>query len=262
MTSLGAIILAAGKGTRMNSDLPKVAHEVAGAPMVWWVAEACRAVGCERVVVIVGHRQEVVREIFEGDRFGGGGDDEASIEFAVQDKQLGTGHAVRCAEPMLGSFAGDLLVLCGDGPLVSAETLEGLVRRHRKSGAAATMATSVLADASGYGRIVRDGGGKFRAIVEEKNATPEVKAIREVNPSYYCFKAPELFGALSRVGRNEVSGEYYLTDVPGLLLGEGKGVEVIDSVPPGEVLSVNTPAQLAEVDRLLRGRLGMMEGVD
>lgn len=257
MTSLSAIILAAGKGTRMNSDLPKVAHEVAGAPMVWWVAEACRAVGCERIVVIVGHRQEVVRDIFEEDSSGAG--DEAPIEFAVQDQQMGTGHAVRCAEPLLGAFQGDALVLCGDGPLISPETLESLVRRHRSTGASATMATALLADPSGYGRIVRDASGAFRAIVEEKNATGEQRSIREVNPSYYCFRANELFGALGRVKRNEVSGEYYLTDVPSMLMSEGKRVEVIDSVPPGEVLSVNTPAQLAEVDRLLRARLGMME---
>jgi bifunctional UDP-N-acetylglucosamine pyrophosphorylase/glucosamine-1-phosphate N-acetyltransferase len=256
MTSLAAVILAAGKGTRMNSDLPKVAHEVAGAPMVWWVAEACRAVGCERIVVIVGHRQEVVRGIFESE---GESDGEAAIEFAVQDQQLGTGHAVRCAEPHLGSFAGDVLVLCGDGPLISPETLESLVRRHRSTGASATMATAVLADPSGYGRIVRDARGGFSAIVEEKNATAEQRAIREVNPSYYCFRAKDLFGALARVKRNGVSGEYYLTDVPSMLMAEGGRVEVIDSVPAGEVLSVNTPAQLAEVDRLLRARLGMME---
>lgn len=256
MSPIAAVILAAGKGTRMNSDLPKVAHPVAGAPMVWWVAEACRAVGCSRIVLVVGHRQEVIRQIFERDK---AGEDECPVEFAVQEDQMGTGHAVRCAEPLLSSFKGDLLVLCGDGPLISAETVESLLRLHRQRQASATLATARIADPAGYGRVVRDEKGAFTGIVEEKNATHEQKSIREVNPSYYCFRAPELFDALARVRRNPVTGEYYLTDVPAMMLSEGRRVEVMDNVPPGEVLSVNTPAQLAEVDRLLRGRLGMME---
>lgn len=254
MTQLAAIILAAGKGTRMNSDLPKVAHSVAGSPMVRWVVEACRAVGCEKIVVVVGHRQEVVREIFEDEA-----EDEAPVEFAVQDEQLGTGHAVRCAEAFFEGFEGDVLTLCGDGPLLRVETLDALMMRHVETGAAASLATAKLKDPTGYGRIVRDAKGRFAGIVEEKNATAEQKAIREVNPSYYCFRGPALFEALTRVKRNELTGEYYLTDVPGLLVAEGRRVEVVDSVPAEDVLSINTPEQLAEVDRVLRRRLGMME---
>lgn len=254
-----AIILAAGKGTRMKSDLPKVAHEVAGRSMVEWVAQACVEAGCSRVVVVVGYQQEVVREIFAKRRDLGG-----VIEFAVQSEQLGTGHAVRCAESLFAreknAAGNDVFVLAGDGPLIRAETLATLLERHRSIGASAALATSVIEDSTGYGRIVRDGSGRFVGIVEQKNATPEQLRIREVNPSYYCFDAKELFSSLERVKRDAVSGEYYITDVPALLLQSGKRVEVIDAVPPEDVLSINTPEQLAEVDRVLRARLNQEPG--
>jgi len=249
MIPSAAIILAAGKGTRMRSDLPKVAHEVAGAPMVQWVADACEGAGCGRIVVVVGHRQEVVRAIFEHRAAG-----DASIEFAVQEQQLGTGHAVRSAEPLLNGFEGDILVLAGDGPLIRPETLADLIERRRQSGAACVMATAVIDDPAGYGRIVRSAKGEFEAIVEEKNATPAQKVIREVNPSIYCFDAAALFAALADVKRNEASGEYYITDVPGLLLARGKGVDVVDALPPEDVLSINTPEQLEEVGGILQRR--------
>lgn len=243
-----AVIMAAGKGTRMRSDLPKVVHEVAGRPMVSFVVDACLRAGCERVVVVVGYQQERVRAALGG--FGG------RLEFAVQAEQRGTGHAVSCALPALAGLPEQTptLVLAGDGPLIRADTLDSIVDRHRDSGAAATLATSVLEEPSGYGRIVRDGAGRFEAIVEQKNATTEQLAIREVNPSYYCFDLGALRDALGRVERDEVSGEYYLTDAPALLLAGGARVEVIDAVPPEDVLSINTPEQLAEVDRILRGR--------
>ncbi|MGP1347394.1 MAG: NTP transferase domain-containing protein [Phycisphaerales bacterium] len=258
-----AIILAAGKGTRMRSDLPKVAHEVAGHPMVSWVARACAAAGCVRVIVVVGYRQEVVRAIFEGwdgekGRAGGGAG--CTLEFAVQDEQLGTGHAVSCALPLLerecGAEGNPVLVLAGDGPLIRAQTLRVLLDRHRSSGASATLATARIEDPTGYGRIVRGADGSFVGIVEQKNATPEQRAIREVNPSYYCFDALRLASALRGVERDAVSGEYYLTDVPGLERAAGRRVEVVEAVPSEDVLSINTTEQLAEVDALLRARLG------
>ncbi len=245
-----AIILAAGKGTRMRSDLPKVVFPVGGRAMVCAVVDACVAAGCERVVVVVGHKQELVREALQDFR----------VEFAVQDQQLGTGHAVTCASGMFtkeAAGAGNrVFVLCGDGPLIRAATLTTMLERHGKTGAAATLATSVIDDPSGYGRIDRDMQGRFRAIVEQKNCTPEQLNIREVNPSYYCFDARALFGALPRVTRNAVSNEYYLTDVPGLLLADGERVEVIDAVPPEDVLSINTPEDLAKVDALYQARAG------
>ncbi len=252
-----AIILAAGKGTRMRSDLPKVVHEVGGRPMVCAVVDACREAGCKRVVLVVGYKQEVVRSLMAAQ----GAAWNAGLEFAEQTEQLGTGHAVRCAE---GLFAADVksgkrhdvFVLAGDGPLIRGATLRTLLDLHRRSAASATLATSVIEDPSGYGRIVRGKSGKLERIVEHKECTPEQLKIREVNPSYYCFETRELFSTLARVKRNEASGEYYITDVPAMMLAEHKTVEVIDAVPAEDVLSINTPEQLAEVDAIYRGRAG------
>lgn len=249
-----AVIMAAGKGTRMNSDLPKVVHPVADRPMVCHVVEACLEAGCGRVVVIVGYGQGLVREALAG--LG------RRVRFAVQAEQLGTGHAVRCAQGELAGL-GDgtpVLVLAGDGPLIRAQTLRELLRRHAETGASATLATSVIGDPTGYGRIVRDRAGRFAAIVEDKNASPKQLAIREVNPSYYCFGLGSLRAGLDRVERNGASGEFYLTDVPSILMAGGERVEVIDAVPAEDVLSINTPDQLAEVDRILRGRLAGADG--
>ncbi|MEN0020441.1 MAG: NTP transferase domain-containing protein, partial [Planctomycetota bacterium] len=243
-----AVILAAGKGTRMKSDLPKVVHPIGGRPMVCAVVDACLAAGCESVVAVVGYQREKVEEALA--QYGD------SVSFALQAEQLGTGHAVRSAEAELRGLdpATPVLVLCGDGPLIRAETIGLMLARHAETGAAATLATSVIDDPSGYGRIVRDADGGFVAIVEQKNATPEQLEIREVNPSYYCFTAGDLLRSLDGVQRNELTGEYYITDVPALLLAEGRGVEVIDAVPPEDILSINTPEQLAEVDRVFRER--------
>jgi bifunctional UDP-N-acetylglucosamine pyrophosphorylase/glucosamine-1-phosphate N-acetyltransferase len=244
-----AIILAAGKGTRMRSDLPKVVFPVGGRPMVCAVVDACLAAGCGRIVVIVGHKQELVRDALK---------DYANVEYAVQSEQLGTGHAVQCAASLFAAESAspgfESLVLCGDGPLIRSETISAVLERHRTAHAAATLATSVIDDPTGYGRIARDASGRFLAIVEHKNCTPEQLRIREVNPSYYCFDTAELIGALKSVRRNESSGEYYLTDVPELLLKSGKRVEVIEAVPPEDVLSINTPEDLAKVDAIYRSR--------
>lgn len=252
-----AIILAAGKGTRMRSDLPKVLHPVGGRAMVCAVVDACRQAGCKRVVLVVGYKQELVRQAVaeQGPAWAAG------VEFAEQLQQLGTGHAVLSAAPVLATDAQrtrfpdvDAFVLAGDGPLIRPGTLTQLLDLHRRSHAAATLATSVIDDPTGYGRIVRDGTGRLAGIVEHKDCTPEQLRIREVNPSYYCFKLPRLMDALSRVTRNASSGEYYITDVPSLLLAESQRVEVIDAVPPQDVLSINTPEQLAEVDAIYRAR--------
>ena len=253
MKSLSAIILAAGKGKRLGGTAPKVAREVFGKPMVRWVVDACVEAGCGRVVIVVGHGREEVESIFEGYDSGG-----TTIEFAAQDEQLGTGHAVQCAEGFFSKEKSEgghaVLVLAGDGPLIRASTLRALADRHVVTDASATLATSVIDDPKGYGRIVRDEKGRFKAIVEEKNATDEQRAIREVNPSYYCFDVRSLFEALKAVRRDPVGGEFYLTDVPALMLAGGRRVEVIDAVPAADVLSINTPEQLMEVDELLRVR--------
>lgn len=245
-----AIILAAGKGTRMKSDLPKVCHPIGGRPMVCAVVDACLEAGCERVVAVVGYKQELVREALAeyGDR----------IAYAEQLEQNGTGHAVRCAMPPFEQTADDtpVFVLCGDGPLIRPATLATILDTHRGANASATLATAVLDDSTGYGRIKRDDAGRFLRIVEQKNATEAELAIREVNPSYYCFRLDALRWGLGAIAPNETTGEEYVTDIPELLLGKGEGVEVIDAVPSEDVLSINTPEQLAEVDRVFRERAG------
>ena len=244
-------------GKRMRSDLPKVLHPVGNParPMVCAVIDACRAAGCKRIVLVVGHRQELVREAI-ATAYG----PNHTIEFGIQPEQLGTGHAVRCVENYFYDQkqqpGHNVFVLAGDGPLIRAATLSEMLARHTSTGAAATLATSVIDDPTGYGRIVRDARGTFSAIVEHKECTPAQLAIREVNPSYYCFDCFELFEALAVVKKNPVSDEYYITDVPALLLNQGKRVEVIASVPPEDVLSINTPEQLAEVDAIYIRRAG------
>lgn len=246
---LDAIILAAGKGTRMNSDLPKVLHPVADRAMVHWVIDACEAVGARRITVVVGHRSNLAREELA---------DRDSVTFVEQTEQLGTGHAVMMAADLYEGVANtDTLVLCGDGPLIRTETLTQLIERHRSTAAAATLATSIIDDPTGYGRIVRDADGRLDRIVEQKDATEDELVLREVNPSYYCFDAAELFAGLPKLSNQNASGEYYITDLFSLFRGEGNPVEVIDAVPPEDVLSINNPQQLAEVDAILRQRLRM-----
>jgi len=247
-TPAAAVILAAGKGTRMNSDLPKVMHCALGKPLVHWVVDACMGIGVPRIVLVVGHGADLVRTHFAGTGL--------PVEFVMQSQQLGTGHAVDQARSALASCApaDEVLVLCGDGPLITAATLQRLVDAHRRARAEATMATSVIPDATGYGRIQRDASGSFSAIVEQKDCTPAQLGIREINPSYYCFAHGALFGTLSRVDNRNANGEYYITDVFGLLRAAGRTVHVVDAVPASEVLSVNTPQQLAEVESILRER--------
>lgn len=245
--SPSAIILAAGKGTRMGGDLPKVLHEVAGRPMVCWVVDACKAAGCERVVVVVGYKADLVRDALA---------DEPACVFVEQTEQLGTAHAAQMAQPIYDGLPDHpVFVLAGDGPLIRADTLRQLLAAHRDAAAVCSLATSVIDDPSGYGRIVRDADGRFTGIVEDKDATDAQRAIREVNPSYYCFSSATLFDAIGRVRNDNTQGEYYITDLPAMLLAEGRAVTVIDAVPPSDVLSINNPDQLAEVDAILRRRL-------
>lgn len=263
--------MAAGKGTRMNSDLPKVMHPVAGRPMLFWAIDAAVQVGASPVVLVVGHGAEVVersvraemarcRERVPGAAPAGHEAPAASwrdIEFVLQSPQLGTGHAVDQARGLFerGRLGRETFVLGGDGPLIRAATLRTLLEAHRSNGAAATLATSVIPDPTGYGRIVRSTDGGLDRIVEERDATAEIRQIREVNPSYYCFDTSLLFECLAKVENTNAAREYYLTDVFTLLRLRGLRVSVIDAVPPEDVLSINTPAQLAEVDSILRARL-------
>ena len=227
---LTAVILAAGQSKRMASDLVKVLHPVADRPMVAWVIDACLQAGCESVYLVIGHQGEKVRAAFGKER---------CVHFVEQLERLGTGHAVMQTSEELAEFEGDVFVLAGDGPLIRA----------------ATLATAMVDDPAGYGRIVRDESGRFQAIVEHKDATEAQRAIREINPSYYCFRAESLFAALGKLTNKNASGEYYLTDALEILLKTGHAVEVVSVVESGDVLSINTQEQLAQVDALLRARL-------
>lgn len=239
-----AVILAAGKSTRMKSRLPKPLHPVCGLPLSRHVVEACRGAGVSRTVVVVGHEAEAVKEGLGAD-----------VEYALQVEQRGTGDAVGAAEPLLTSFRGTVLVCAGDVPLLRAETLGLLLEHHHTTGAAATLLTAILEDASGYGRIVRNDDGTVARIVEHKDATPEERAIQEWNPSIYCFEAEALFASLHDVKPNNVQGEYYLTDVIGLLSAQGRRIEAVPCENPDEVRGVNTRVELAEIAGLMRKRV-------
>jgi bifunctional UDP-N-acetylglucosamine pyrophosphorylase/glucosamine-1-phosphate N-acetyltransferase len=243
MQEMVAVILAAGKGTRMKSSLPKVLHGVGGKPMLRHVMEAAQAAGASRTVVVVGFGGEAVQAAMG-----------TAAEYVVQSEQLGTGHALLQTRPVLADFAGTVLLLCGDTPLLSAGTLKALFSAHRNSGAAATVLTAVPADASGYGRILRDTAGRVTGIVEQKDATAEQRLIGEINTGIYCFEAGPLYEALSGLTCNNAQGEYYLTDVLSILAQAGKFVGAVEVADFQETLGINSRAQLAEAETILRRR--------
>lgn len=240
-THAAAIVLAAGKGTRMKSDLPKVLHRVCGLPMVEHVVRALRGAGVERVIVVVGHGGEAVQEALG-----------ESVEYAWQREQLGTGHAVRCAASALEGHQGPVVIASGDTPLLDAETVADLLAAH--GSCAVTVATSVLDDPKGYGRIVRDASGKTRSIVEEKDANPEQRQIREVNSGTYVFEAAVLLGLLPRLRNANAQNEYYLTDLVAMASADGLGVGTHEA-PASVFQGVNDRWQLAEAERVLRGKI-------
>ncbi len=243
-----AIILAAGKGTRMGGDLPKVIYQAAGQPMVLWVVRACLEAGISRCIVVVGHQGEKVKDALAG---------QDGCVFVEQSQQLGTGHAAKMAGPLFADRSPtDVIVLPGDGPLISPDTLTKLLETHRAALAAATLATAILDDPTGYGRVIRSEDGTFQAIVEHKDADDQQKKVREINTGYYCFRSDLLFQSLSRIKASNAQKEYYLPDVPSLLKNEGETVIVVDALAPEEVLGVNDPQQLAQVDKILRSRAG------
>ena len=241
-----AVILAAGKSTRIKSKKPKALHEVCGKPMLQFVLDACYAAGCQRILVVVGHGKDEVIAQFAHDR---------RIEWVEQTEQLGTGHAARVCEPQLRGHHGDVFILTGDGPLIRGEVLRTLLRAHRDEHAAASMATAVLDDPTGYGRVVRDAEGQFIQIVEQADATPEQREIKEVFPSYYCLRAEDLLLALSKLKNNNKKGEFYLTDIYGILRAAGRKVVAVQAVAAEDVLGVNDRNQLATIDAIMQDRI-------
>ena len=243
---VAAAILAAGQGTRMKSSKPKVAFEICGWPMVRHVVEAVRTLRPAKTVVVVGHGREEVTSAL--DSVGG-------VTFAVQKRQRGTADAVKAALASLRGFDGTVLVLCGDVPLVRSETLAALLDAHRRARADATILSVTLRDGGRYGRIVRGPEGEFVRIVEAKDATPNELGIREINTGLYAFDAHELGSAIQKVGDDNAQGEYYLTDVPEILLAAGARVQAVDVGSPDDVLGVNTFAELAAAASRMRWRI-------
>ena len=241
-----AIILAAGKSTRMKSKLPKALHSVCGRPMLHYVLQACYDAGCSKILLVVGHGKDEVIATFGGD---------SRITFIEQVEQLGTGHAARVCEEELKKVHGDVFILAGDGPLIRGEVLRTLHSAHKEDHAAASMATAVLDDPTGYGRVQRDSAGEFMDIVEQIDCTPEQLEIREVFPSYYCARVEDLLLALSKLTNNNKKGEFYLTDIYGILRKAGRKVVAVQAVSQEDVIGVNTRQQLAEVDEIMQGRI-------
>lgn len=244
MSNLNAVILAAGKGTRMNSDLPKVVHKCKEQPMVHYVIKAAKDAGAMDVCVIVGYKaNEVKNAIYD------------IVDFAEQKEQLGTGHAVKCAKDFIGT-EGDTIVLCGDTPLITAETLKLLVDTHRKQANGVTVLSAILEDPFGYGRIIRDADGEFVKIVEQKDATNEELEVREVNSGMYIFNSEALSASLELLGNDNATGEYYLTDTIAIIKKIGLRVSAmaITGAAVDEIRGVNTLEQLAEAERIMSER--------
>ncbi|MFM8436549.1 MAG: NTP transferase domain-containing protein [Planctomycetia bacterium] len=248
-----AVVLAAGKGTRMGSDLPKVLHEAAGKPLVTWVLEALAAAGVDDRIVVVGYGADLVERSLAG---------MPGVSFALQREQRGTGDAVAAAAPAIRAvIAGDppgsrrpVVIVCGDSPMLRVESVRGLLAEWSARGAACLLGTAVTADPTGLGRIVRDAAGRFKKIVEQKDASAAERAINEVNMSTYVFEAGTLLEALAELRPDNAAGEYYITDCPGMLLEKGCVVDAVACLDASETLSVNTPEQLAAVAAALKNR--------
>jgi UDP-N-acetylglucosamine diphosphorylase/glucosamine-1-phosphate N-acetyltransferase len=234
-----AIILAAGKGKRMGSDLPKVLVTVGGRPMIRYVIDAIHGAGIKRILAVVGYRADLVRRELA---------DQPGLEFVVQSEQLGTGHAAKMCEDRLEVHDGAVLILAGDSPMVQVSSLKSLLTEFGARRQACLLGTGKKDKPTGLGRIVRDKKGEFAAIVEEKDATPEQRAINEVNLSTYVFRPDALLSSLKKLKSDNVQGEYYLTDCPGVLKAEGQRVEALCVLQPIEALSINTKEELATVE--------------
>ncbi len=252
---LAAVILAAGEGTRMKSRRVKVLHEAAGRPLVEHVVRAAAATGASPIVIVIGVQAEAVRErLLASLTASGDGAIAERLRFAQQPERRGTADAVARARGELAGFAGDLLVLCGDVPALPAEALARLLAEHRAARAALTVLSAELGDPTGYGRIVRDARGAFQAIVEQRDATPEQRAVREINTGTYAANWPLLDKAIDRITPDNAQGEYYLTDAVRLLLGDGERSIAVVHDHADETLGVNSRRQLADVHRALARR--------
>ncbi len=244
MANISTIILAAGKGTRMKSDLAKVLHPLNRRPMVEYVIDAAEAIGSEKIVLIIGHQKERVRKALQG----------RQVEFAVQEPQLGTGHAVLQAAPYFRDYDGNILVLSGDVPLLRPESLQRFIEFHQKKRPLATMLTTHMPDPTGYGRVVRDASGYVVEIVEEKDAEEATRQIKEINVGIYVFAARPLFATLPLVKNDNRQGEYYLPDVLKIYADRGEKIAAYPTENVEETHGINTLEQLKNAEQILRAR--------
>ena len=248
-----AIVLAAGSGTRMKSNKPKVAHELLGKPLVRWVIDSAREAGVEEIICVLGHGIEIVKPLVCDD-----------TTVVVQEQRNGTADAVNSAREACKGMTGSVLVLSGDCPLISAKTIASLVQAREESDAAVVVLTMEMENPFGYGRIVRSAQGDLECIVEQKDCTPEQAAITECNSGFYCFDVEALFDALNRVSNENAQGEFYLTDVIGIARGDGRKVLGVKAEDPQDCLGINTRVQLSVAGRVMQQRINtahMLAGV-
>ena len=245
MVKVKAVILAAGKGTRMKSELPKVIHEAEGKAMVQYSIDAAMEAGAKKsdICLVVGHKADMVKEVAGKD-----------VKYVLQKEQLGTGHAVKCASEFIGK-EGITMILCGDTPLITGATLKRLVKKHVEEKNAITVLSAELDDPAGYGRIIKDSWGKFVKIVEQKDATLEEQRVNEINSGMYVFDSAILNKALAKLTNDNAQGEYYLTDTIEIVKSEGWGeVETLVVDNEDEIKGVNSPEQLKEAEEILKNR--------
>ncbi|MBW2599277.1 MAG: NTP transferase domain-containing protein [Deltaproteobacteria bacterium] len=241
---LATVILAAGKGTRMKSDLAKVLHPVCGKPMLWYVVALARTLGSEKTVVVTGHQADLIKEAMK----------DWNLIYAHQEKQLGTAHAVLQANGALRGFDGDVLILCGDVPLLLPSTIEGLLENHRSGGASITVMTAILDDPGSYGRVVKNREGDVLKIVEARDADTEERAIKEINTGIYCAENAFLFEAVKKIDNKNAQGEYYLTDILDVARRENRRTGSFIIGDPSEAMGINTPDDLKTAEGIMKSR--------
>ena len=243
-TKFASIILAAGKGTRMKSPLAKVMHPILGRPMLSFVIECARQAGTDKIVIVVGHQAESIKEIMN----------DSGIIFADQLEQLGTGHAVLMAREHLRDFSGTILILCGDVPLLKLETIEALKEHHISEQATLTVLTTILKNPQGYGRVIKDADQNILRIVEERDACPEEKEVKEINTGIYCVDSGFLFEAVEKIGNRNAQREYYLTDIVGMAVGKGFITKSFIAPDSEEVMGINTQEDLIRAEKIFEER--------
>jgi UDP-N-acetylglucosamine pyrophosphorylase len=244
MRKMATAIMAAGKGTRMKSDLPKVLHKLNGRSMIHFVIDLAKKINSEKIVLIIGHQKELVEKECANRK----------VEFAVQSPQLGTGHAIQMTENTFTGYDGDILVLSGDVPLLTEVSIRNLINHHQQTRVKATLLTAELENPFGYGRVIRDKKGAVESIVEQKDASAEQLQIKEINVGIYIFDAVTLFEAIRKIKNNNAQREYYLPDVIPLIIQQGLTVGAVKSQSFDETRGINTIDQLKEAETILNSR--------